>query len=63
MAARPPWEKTRVPWDLEVQIWERMASGDSIAEIGRWLDEAGQSLDRRTVAAARLTSWVFVDGG
>ncbi len=53
MAARPPWKKTRVPWDLEVQIWERMASGDSIAEIGRGLDEAGQSLDRRTIRLVR----------
>lgn len=53
MTSRPPWKKTRVPWDLEVEVWERMASGDTIADIGRWLDESGHSLDRRTIRLVR----------
>ena len=53
MAVRPPWKKTRVPWELEVSIWDRMANGDTNAQVGIWLDESDHSLDRRTVRLVR----------
>jgi len=53
MASRPPLKKTRVPWELEAEIWDRMANGDNNTQVGMWLDESGRSLDRRTVRLVR----------
>ena len=49
MANRPEWKQTNVPWDRQIQVWERMSVGDSTSEIGGWLERQGYPLAAKTI--------------
>ena len=53
MSNRPSWKKTRVPWEREISIWERMAMGENDSQIATWLETQGYSLDRETLTRVR----------
>ena len=54
MGTKPNWQRTNVPWELRVELWERMALGDNNTQVERWLDGQGGHFDRKTLGLVRL---------
>ena len=55
---KPSWVKTNVGWDIRKVIWQRLAMGDTIAEIKTFFDlhqdeYKNAPIDRNTIAAVR----------
>ena len=55
MSKHPSWPKTRAPRELKIEVWRRMALGDTDSEIAVWREtsESGRLRDRSTLRKLR----------